>query len=271
MRFTKTMLATTILAASIPAMAAVGTTSDTTTKVAANKVTVSPEEKAKIEQVIQEYLKAKPEVIVEAIQVLQRKQYEDAEKTIKNTQKNVSKYVKNLFHAKGDPVGGNPKGAVTVVEFFDYQCPHCVDMGPVISKIIKANPNVRVIFKEFPIRGEMSDFAARAALAANLQGKYYELHDAILQIKPPITKDAIYNRAKDLGLNVDKLKKDMDSDKIKDQIKANVNLAQELKLFGTPAFFIGSTDAANSGDVKYVPGAMSQPQMQEAIKKALKS
>src|SRR5689334_12549783 len=77
--------------------------------------------------------------------------------------------VNALFHQNSDPVAGNPKGKVTVVEFFDYQCSHCMTMAPVIEAIIKNNPNVRVVFKDFPIRGPVSEFAAKAALAANKQ------------------------------------------------------------------------------------------------------
>ena len=91
--------------------------------------------------------------------VLQRKQYEQAEQTVKQTQKIAPQFASALFKQDNDPTAGNPKGIVTIVEFFDYQCPHCVDMAPVTEAIIKANSNVRYVFKEFPIRGPVSDFA----------------------------------------------------------------------------------------------------------------
>lgn len=233
-----------------------------------NNIPVNPTERAKIEEVVRQYLINKPEVLVEAMQALQRRQYEEAEKTVKKTEQNAPQYVNVLFNQANDPIAGNPKGKVTIVEFFDYQCPHCVDMAPVIDSIIKTNPNVRVVFKEFPIRGPMSEFAARAALAANKQGKYYELSHAMLMTKQPLTEDTIYSLAKAQGIHVEQLKKDMGDQSIETQLKNNIKLAQELKLFGTPAFFIGKSNATASNGISYTPGQMSQKQLQELIDKA---
>lgn len=227
---------------------------------------VSPAERAKIEEVVHQYLLQKPEVIVEAVQNFQRKQYEQAEQTVKKTQQTASSFAKPLFQQANDPMIGNPNGNVTIVEFFDYQCPHCVDMAPVIAGIVKNNANVKVVFKEFPIRGPISDFAARVALAANKQGKYYEFSHALLTSKEPLSQDVVMTVAKDNGLNIDQLKKEMNDQSISDQLKNNIKLAQNLKLFGTPAFFIGKSDA--TGAVNYVPGQMDQKQMQDAIDKA---
>lgn len=240
----------------------------TTAAIAAQTTNVTPQERAKIEEVVHQYLLQKPEVIIEAVQNFQKKQYEQAEKTVKQTQQTAGNYATPLFHQANDPVAGNPNGTVTIVEFFDYQCPHCVDMAPVIEGIIKANPDVRVVFKEFPIRGAMSDLAARAALAANKQGKYYEFSHGLLIANKPITQELIYQVAQDNGLNVDQLKKDMDDKTIADQLKNNMKLAQDLKLFGTPAFFIGKTDSKDSKAINYVPGQMDQTQLQTAIDKA---
>lgn len=258
--FIKNMLASTLLILGTQAYAA--------TPNAASNINISPAERAKIEEVIHQYLLEKPEVIIEAVQNYQRKQYEQAEQTIKKTQETTGAYAAPLFHQSNDPIAGNPQGKVTVVEFFDYQCPHCVDMAAILDAIIKANPDVRIVFKEFPIRGPISEFASRAALAANKQGKYYEFSHALLTAKPPLTQEAILQIAKDSGLNVDQLKKDMNDASINEQIKANTKLAQDLKLFGTPAFFIGKTDATTSDKINYVPGQMDQNQMQTAIDKA---
>lgn len=231
-------------------------------------VNVSPEERAKIEQVVREYLLRKPEILIEAMQVLQQRQYEQAQQTLKDTQKAASNYVSQLFHQSGDPVAGNPNGKITVTEFFDYQCPHCIDMAPVIDGIIKANPDVRIVFKDFPIRGPMSDFAARAAVASNMQGKYYEFSHALLTSKQePLTQDIVYQLAKDSGLNVDKLKKDMNSPAVDKTIKDNMKLAQSLKLMGTPALFVGKTDAKPTDTINYVPGQVNQKQLQDMIDK----
>jgi protein-disulfide isomerase len=235
-----------------------------------NNVSVSPAERAKIEEVVHEYLLRKPEVLVEALQILQRKQYEQAEQTVKQTQKTASSYITGLFHGQNDPVAGNPNGKITIVEFFDYQCPHCIDMAPVMKDIIKANPDVRVIYKEFPIRGPMSELAARATLAANKQGKYNELSYALLTANQPLTQDLIDQLAQKSGINVEKMKKDMNDSSINKQLDETIKLAKDLKLFGTPAFFIGKTDATNKSDIAYVPGQMNQKQLQDAIDKASK-
>lgn len=258
-RFTKSMIAVSMLSMATASFAA------TTDK--NNKVDVSPAERAKIESVVHDYLVSKPEVLVEAMQTLQRKQFEQAQQTVKQTQQTAGTFANALFHTPNDPVVGNPNGKVTVVEFFDYQCPHCVDMAPVMAGIVKANPDLRVIYKEFPIRGPASEMAARAALAANKQGKYYDFSHALLTSGKPLTEDLIYQTAKQSGVDVEKLKKDMDDKAIKDQLQANIKLAQDLKLFGTPAIFVGKTSAKNGDTVNYVPGQVDQAQLQSMIDK----
>lgn len=261
-RFTLTTLAAALFTFAATTYAAPATNN--------TSASVSPAEREKIESVVHDYLLRKPEVIVEVLQILQRKQYEQAEETVKQTQKTAGTFVKDLFHAPNDPVAGNPNGKITVVEFFDYQCPHCIDMVPVVDAIIKANPDVRVIYKEFPIRGPMSEVAARATLAANKQGKYSELSHAILASNQPLTQDLIMQLAKNVGLNVDQLKKDMNDKSVNEQIQGTVKLAKNLKLFGTPAFFIGKTDATTSSALIYVPGRLEQKQLQSEIDKASK-
>lgn len=257
-----------LFAATLVAFAAQSYAQNTTSSNAATSV--SPAERTKIEEVVHQYLLRKPEVLVEAMQILQRKQYEQAENTVKETQKTAGRFAKSLFQQTTDPVAGNPNGSITVVEFFDYQCPHCVDMAPVMADIIKANPDVRIVFKDFPIRGPVSEMAARAALAAQKQGKYYEFSHALLTATQPLTEDSIYTIAKNLGLNVDQLKKDMNDNSVNNQLKANVKLAQDLKLFGTPAFFIGKTDTKENGNINYVPGQLNKSQLQTLIDKNAK-
>lgn len=237
----------------------------------ANNVPVSPIERAKIEEVVRQYLINQPEVLVEALQTLQRKQFQQAEQTVKQTQKNAANYVTALFHQPKDPVAGNATGRITVVEFFDYQCPHCIDMAPVMADIIKANPDLRVVYKEFPIRGPMSNLASRAALAANLQGKYEVFSHNLLTINKPLSEAVILEVADQSGIknaDLERFKKDMNSKAVIDQLQNNMKLAQNLKLLGTPAFFIGKTDG--QGSIMYVPGQMDQKQMQDAIDKASK-
>lgn len=259
--FAKTLLTTSLI--TLGAQAYAQSVADTTAS------SINPAERAKIEEVVHQYLLRKPEVLVEALQILQQRQMEEAQKTVKTTQQSAGTFANALFHQTNDPIAGNPAGKVTVVEFFDYQCPHCVDMSPVMDAIIKANPDVRVIYKEFPIRGDVSTAAAHAALAANKQGKYEELRKALMEASK---NNALNNEAQVIdiagkinGLDVDKLKKDMADGSIKQQIKDNKKLAQDLKLLGTPAFFVGKTDGR--GNINYIPGRVDQKQLQDVIDK----
>lgn len=231
---------------------------------------MSASQKQQVEGVVRDYLMKNPEVVVQALQGYQKTQMDQARKTMEKTQESASKFAKDLFHNSTDPIIGNPNGKVTIVEFFDYQCPHCVEMTPVIESLLKSNSDVRIIFKEFPIRGPASEFAAKAALAAQMQGKYFELHKAIMAANRALTQEDILKIAQTAGLNVDKLKIDMNSDTVKNQIKANYKLAQDLQLMGTPAFFIAKSDVTDKSPaeaVVFIPGQVDQAQMDMVIKK----
>lgn len=229
----------------------------------------SADQKKQMEQVIHNYLVNNPEVLIEASQALQMKQQQDMQKQAKSA---IEKNANELF--SGDmTVVGNPKGNVTLVEFFDYQCAHCKKMGPVVEQLIKNNSNVRVIFREFPIFGKSSDMASRAALAAALQGKYKEMHQALLKKEGRLNEKMILDTAKSIGLNVDKLKKDMDSEKVSQELKQTRALAEKLRLMGTPAFIIAGTPDGKFSmtmDSTFVPGAASQEALQEMINNAAK-
>jgi protein-disulfide isomerase len=231
-------------------------------------------DKAKVEAIVHDYIVKNPEVLVESLQSMQQKQMDQARKSIQKTQEVAPSFVDELFHQSSDPVSGNAKGAITIVEFFDYQCPHCIEMVPVIEAIEKANPNVRVVYKEFPIRGPMSEFASRAMLAAQLQGKYVEMHKALMRINQlPLTEDLIIKAAQSAGVDVEKMKTDMKTDAIDSQVKANYKLAQSLALIGTPAFFIAKSDVtkdAKPDAIAFIPGGVDKVQLQGVINKISK-
>lgn len=172
-----------------------------------------------------------------------------------------------LRHAH-DPLAGNPNGKVTIVEFFDYQCSHCVAMINVINNVIKTNPNVRFVFKELPIKGDVSELAAKAALAANKQGKYYPFSHVLLSHSRNISMASILGLAQANGLNVSKLKKDMESPEIASQLQENFKLADHLNVTGTPSFFISKSNNTNIRNVNQVFGKMSQQELQAEINKA---
>ena len=168
----------------------------------------------------------------------------------------------NLFHDPRDPVAGNPNGSLTLVEFFDYRCSHCQAMNSVIIDIIRKNPNLRVVFKEFPIGGAISEYASQAALAALKQGKYVAFHDAVLALGVNVTNETVLETAKKLGLDMTQLKKDMASESVTHIISANQSLGAELHISGTPSFFLNRDDSRR---VLMVAGEVTQNYMQDTI------
>lgn len=173
--------------------------------------------------------------------------------------------INSLLRHPGDPAIGNPNGSITVVEFFDYQCFHCRKMVPVIYNIVKNNPNVRFVFKDYPVRSSASELASRAAVAANQQNKYIHLYTALLQSRQSLSEQMIYRTAEKVGLDVNKLKADMDDAKVSKQLNSNIGLGIALHIPGTPVFYIAKTDAQDSSQINYVIGEMSERAMQEAI------
>jgi len=125
-----------------------------------------------------------------------------------------------------------------MVEFFDYNCGWCKKGLPEVMNLIEQDKNLRVVLKEFPIFGGDSDYAAKAAIAAKKQGKYWELHTALLGHEGKVTRDVVDETAKALGLDLEKLKADMDSPEVAQVIAGNQALAQSLAINGTPAFII---------------------------------
>ena len=114
-----------------------------------------------------------------------------------------------LLNDPASPVGGNPDGDVTLVEFFDYQCPYCKTIFPSIQELLAEDRKLRFVFKEIPVLGKDSVFAARAALAARRQGKYLEFHMAVMSAKGKLTEAKVMRLAKTAGLDVDRLRRDM--------------------------------------------------------------
>jgi protein-disulfide isomerase len=207
-----------------------------------------------IEKIVREYLLREPEVIYDAIQVLQERR-EAAERERQRSM--IVARAPALFDNPTDPVAGNPDGDVTVVEFFDYRCGYCRSMVPGLRDLIATDGNLRFVFKELPVLGPESEVAARAALAAALQGseKYLKLHFALMGSKD-LSLDAVKALAGQVGLDVPRLLDDMGGDAVKRTLAANHALAQELGISGTPSFVIGD---------RLIPGAVDVAQLAALI------
>lgn len=150
-----------------------------------------------------------------------------------------------LYSPSKNSVAGNPKGQITIVEFFDYNCGNCREMKPILDNVIKSNPNVRVVYKDLAFLGAASYPPAQAALAAQKQGKYIALRNAMMAANQPLTIDEIDTLANHLGINTIKLNKDMNDPEIVHQIQINNALANKIGMAGTPTFIIGPSSLAS--------------------------
>jgi protein-disulfide isomerase len=146
-----------------------------------------------------------------------------------------------LYHSQEDLVLGNPAGKVAIVEFFDYNCGYCKRALPEMAKLIESDDDVRVIIKEFPILGEGSLFAAKAALASAKQGKYKVLFDALNASMANKNETSVLQVAADVGIDVDKLKKDMQGPAVSRVLSTNRAIARSHSIDGTPSFIIGDS------------------------------
>jgi len=216
----------------------------------------TPAQREEMKTLIRSYLLENPEVISEAVQALQAK--EEKERADKQKKTLVSKN-KELKESAEGTVIGNPKGDVTLVEFFDYNCGYCKSMFPAVMEMLKEDGKVRLVLKEFPILGPSSMTASKAALASVKQGKYSEFHVALMSHKGQLTDDTIMKIAKDTGLDVTKLQADMKSDDVMKIVDKNHDLGRDLDINGTPWVLIGDTVA---------PGAIDKSRLKEMVAKA---
>jgi protein-disulfide isomerase len=202
---------------------------------------------------VRAYLLAHPEVIAEAVQILQQRQQMAQTEAAQQT---ISTRADEIFHSPLSPVGGNPDGDVTLVEFFDYNCHYCRASAPALREILGNDRQLRFVYKEFPILGPGSTFAARAALAAKRQGKYGPLHDALFQTPESLTEESVLATAASVGLELERLKRDMADPSIAAEIKHNQELAAALGINGTPSWIVGE---------ELIPGAVDRATLEQRI------
>jgi protein-disulfide isomerase len=199
------------------------------------------------EQRVRTYLLEHPELIADAINRLQERQ---AQQDTAQVTAELKAHADEVFRDPDSPVGGNPEGDVTLVEFFDYNCPYCRQMAPLMVQAEGEDPQLRIVYKEFPILGPGSVVAAKAALAANKQGKYVAFHRALYQIRGPVEESKVLDAAATMGLDVDRLKADMQDPAIAGVVDRNLKLAQALRISGTPGFVIGDQILVGASDLK---------------------
>jgi protein-disulfide isomerase len=209
-------------------------------------------QKVEIEKVVKDMLEKNPDLIVNAMTAYQNKATAEADKKAAEA---VLKLKDKLFDPK-DPIEGNPKGTIQVVEFFDYNCGYCKKVHDPMLELLKTETDVKFIYKQMPILAESSKTAAKAALAADMQGKYKAVHEGLMAHKGALDDATIYDIATKGGANIDKLKKDMESPEVAARIASSLDLASQIGAHGTPTFIF---------EDKVVPGAMSLEEMKKLV------
>jgi protein-disulfide isomerase len=219
----------------------------------ASAQSLSDQQKRELGDLIRSYLLEHPEILREMADKLDANDQE--EERLAHTE-GLAREKDAIFRHSGDAAIGNPNGNVTIVEFMDYNCGWCKRSVVEMQALAAKDKNLRIVFKEFPIFGQHSEFAARAALASVRQDKYWPFHQALFAHEGQVTEDVVMEIAKELGLDIAKLTDDMKSQQVLDTIALNYDLAKTLKLNGTPAFIV---------DGKVFPGYLPADQLEAAI------
>lgn len=225
------------------------------------RASLSAPDRDEMHTIIREYLLQNPEVIKEAIEVLQKREIQAmADKQIESIKEN-----KDTLFSSSSPSNDVSDPKVTIVEFFDYQCRYCKTLNPAMTEVMTKNNDIQVIYKELPLLGGGSTMAAQAALAAHQQNKYSEFHTALMETQVKLTEEVIFEKAEKVGLDLEKLKADMLKPEIKAELEKNRELAQKLGLRGTPAIIIVPNPMTDAAKPTYLPGAVSADKLQEII------
>jgi protein-disulfide isomerase len=227
--------------AATPIQLAQASTPATTAPAAADPFTA--EQKTAIEKIIKDYLLNHPELMMEVQTALEAKMETLQAERLKAA---LTESANEIFRRPDAPIAGNPKGDITVVEFFDYNCGYCKRAFGDIAKLVDKDPKIKVVFKELPILSKGSEEASKVALAAKKQGKYWEAHRALISARGELNEQTALKAVDKLGLDMTKLKADMESPEVKAEIETVRNLAQKMGIQGTPHFLVGD---------KPIPGA----------------
>ena len=213
----------------------------------------SPDQRQQIIQIVREALKSDPSILRDAVVALRA----DAEAhDAADAKSRIAANGKALVATPADPVAGNPRGDVTLVEFYDPRCPYCRRMLPAIESLLHKDPGLRLVYKDIPVLGPASVLETRAILAAQRQGGYGKMQ-AALMANPAQPSDAmIRDTARSLGLDSARLMTDIGSSSVSHQIDANLALARDLKVDGTPVWIVGDT---------LIAGAVDETALAEAI------
>jgi protein-disulfide isomerase len=213
----------------------------------------TPAQRAEIVRILREALKQDPSILRDAVDAMQADEGRARQAALAAA--------KDRLVDPADPVGGNPNGDVTIVEFFDTRCPYCRKLEPSMAELLSADHGVRLVYKDLPILGPASVLGSKALLAAQKQGGYEKLRSAIMAAPPETTKAMIQDMAQRLGLDWKRLEHDMDDPSIQARINRNLELARSIGIEGTPALVIGNA---------MIPGAVEAAELRKAVASARK-
>jgi len=205
---------------------------------AASAQSFSDSQRGEIETIIKNYLLAHPEVLEDANNELSKRKAEAEEKKHQAT---IAENAETIYNSPRGVTLGNKDGDVTFVEFFDYNCGYCKRAMADMLDLLKNDPKLKVVLKEFPVLSEGSVEAAKVAIAVRMQdpNKYLEFHQKLLGGRGPADKARAMAAAKDVGLDMARIEKDLASPEIKATINENVKLAEDMDMNGTPSYVIG--------------------------------
>lgn len=216
----------------------------------ATKTATSSLSRADVEGIVRDFIVNNPQLILSSVDDYQKRTMEEQQTAaVKSNQD-------RLYRNERSPFIGNEKGDVTIVEFFDYNCGYCKKVLPEIEALVKEDKNVKIVFKELPILGPSSELAAKWALAAHRQNKYFEFHSRLMKHQGQINADVLTRVASEAGLNIDKAREDAEGTEILIALEQNRGLAAQMNINGTPAFVLGE---------EIVPGALPISEMKVKI------
>ncbi|MDP5215987.1 DsbA family protein [Ruegeria sp. 2205SS24-7] len=201
---------------------------------------MTEEERATFGEQVRSYLLENPEVIVEAIEILEQQQQQAAAFA---DQELVQANADALFNDGYSWVGGNPDGDITLVEFMDYRCGYCRRAVPEVASLLAEDGNIRLVIKELPILGDASVLSSRFAIATKQvagDDAYKQVHDALLEFGGDVSDVTLRRLSDGLGLDSDAILAAMDSDAVTEEISQTRELAQKLQISGTPSFVLES-------------------------------
>jgi len=208
-------------------------------------------QRGEIVQILRDALKQDPSILRDAIEALRR---DEAARKAEALRAQSGHLVD-----PADPVAGNPKGDVTIVEFFDTRCPYCRRLEPTMASLLAEDKKIRLVFKDLPVLGPASTLGARALLAAQRQGGYERLRAALMRPGFAASESSLATAAQNAGLDWARLRQDMDDPAIERRLSANLAQARALGIEGTPALLVGAT---------LIPGAVELVDLRRAVAQA---